>query len=145
MSEVRERFRRLLPESATPAQTLQAMAKAKAEVISEMWESYPGKNLRGAASFSTRRGAVSVGQIRHRPARNAQELDSVEVWLGGSAKGAPAWRIVNPPTLVSDPAGDVLITDRSPNGRNIVHRYREDPLVALAEFIATNQGRSEGS
>lgn len=145
MSEVRERFQSLLPDRATPAQTLRAMAQAKAEVVSDQWSQFPGKNLRGSASFATRQGNVTIGAIRRRPAENAKELDSVEVWLGGSASGSPAWRIINPPTLVSDSTGDVLITHESPNGRNLVLRYREDPLGAIAEFIASNQGRSEGA
>jgi len=145
MSEIRERFQKLLPERATPAQVLKAMAKAKAEVVQDRWKDFPGKNMEGAASFSTRHGAVTIGDIRHQRADGDKELDSVEVWLGGPANGAaPAWRIINPPTLVSDPVGEIVITDEAPNGRTIVHRYREAPLEALAEFIATNQGRSEG-
>jgi len=132
-----------LPESATPAQTLRAMAQAKAEVVQDRWKSFPGKNMEGTAAFSTRRGEVAIGEIRHRPAENEKELDSVEVWLGGPVSGPPAWRIINPPTLVSDPTGDVVLTDESPNGRTIVQRFREAPLEAIAEFIATNQGRSE--
>jgi len=144
MSEVRERFQELLPESATPAETLQAMAKAKAEVVETHWEDYPGKNLEGAASFATRQGEVTIGEIRRAPAEDEKDLDSVEVWLGSAAAGPPAWRIINPPTLVSDPTGDVVLTDENPDGRTIVQRFREAPLEALAEFIATNQGRSEG-
>jgi len=143
MSEIRERFQRLLPDSATPAQTLKAMAQAKAEVVTERWENFPGRNMEGAASFSTRQGGVTIGEIRHNPANGEGELDSVEVWIGGSHSGPPTWRLINPPTLVSDPVGDVVLTEDRPNGRTNIQRFREDPLEAIAEFIATNQGRSE--
>jgi len=145
MSEIRERFKHLLPESATPAETLKAMAQAKAEVVSSEWEDFPGKNLEGTASFSTRQGEVAIGEIRHRPAEGDKELDSVEVWVGGPAAGPPAWRLINPPTLVPDPTGEVVLADEGPDGRTTIRRYREDPLGAVAEFIATNQGRSEGA
>jgi hypothetical protein len=42
------------------------------------------------------------------------------------------YRIVNPPTLVEDPAGDVIGGD----GR----RYRHDPLAAVAEVIGSLGG-----
>lgn len=145
MSDLRARFQELLPERATPAETLRAMAQAKAEVLSVEWEEFPGKNIEGTASFATRQGSVVIGDIRHLPGEGEKELDSVEVWVGGPAAGPPAWRIINPPTLLPDPTGEVVITDEDPSGRTTVRRYREDPLGAIAEFIATTQGRGEGA
>lgn len=143
MSDVRARFQEILPESATPAQTLKALAQAKAEVVTDKWSRFAGKNMQGTASFSTREGEVVIGGIRHRPPEGPKDLDSVEVWVGGKAAGSPTWRIINPPTLVSDPAGSVMIAEKAPGGKSVNRRYREDPLAAIAEFIATNQGRSE--
>lgn len=56
---------------------------------------------------------------------------SVEIRLSGAAGGDPHFVIVNPPTLIPDPLGDVIV-----NGM----RFREDPLRALAQAIADNGG-----
>ncbi len=55
----------------------------------------------------------------------------VEVRLAGAVGGDPNFVVVNPPTLVPDPLGDIPI-----NGV----MYREDPLRALAQAIADNGG-----
>lgn len=143
MSQVRSRFQEILPDSATPAQKLRSLAQAKAEVLTTEWDNFAGKNMEGSASFSTRQGVVTIGAMRHRPAEKATELDSVEVWLGSGSAGPPAWRLINPPTLVPDPAGNIIIAERTTPSHTIHRRYREDPLAAVAEFLASNQGRSE--
>jgi len=58
----------------------------------------------------------------------------IEVWLEGGSAPEPHWRIFNPPTLVRDPAGDVVIAGQ---------RYRKDPLAAVAETIAANGGAAQ--
>jgi hypothetical protein len=56
----------------------------------------------------------------------------VEVHLGGDVEGGdPHYRIENPPTLVSDPAGDIELA---------TGRYRHDPLAAVAELVAQYGG-----
>lgn len=56
----------------------------------------------------------------------------VEVFLHGSTVGGdPHFRIFNPPMLAADPAGPVEI-----NGQ----RFREDPLLAVAQVVAENGG-----
>lgn len=59
-------------------------------------------------------------------------VDWVEVWTAGdTAGGDPHFRVVNPPILVADPAGDVHIG---------TGRFRRDPLAALAEAVAAAGG-----
>lgn len=58
----------------------------------------------------------------------------VDVRLSGSTEGGdPNFRIVNPPTLVPDPLGDIVV-----NGAT----FREDPISAIAHVIAQNGGAS---
>lgn len=62
----------------------------------------------------------------------ATGLEYVEILMDGETEGEdPHFRIFNPPTLVSDPYGDVEIHGA---------RYREDPLEALAEVLAMYGG-----
>jgi hypothetical protein len=63
--------------------------------------------------------------------------DTVSVHLAGTtAGGDPAFVIVNPPTLVPDPAGPILV-----NGM----QFREDPLAAIATVIAAHGGAAQKS
>lgn len=59
-------------------------------------------------------------------------LRYLEVWAGGQTEGGdPHFRVVNPPLLVPDPDGDVVVRGE---------HFREDPLAALAEVIGANGG-----
>jgi hypothetical protein len=59
----------------------------------------------------------------------------IAVHLAGMPIGGdPSFVIVNPPTLVPDPTGDVLIRGQ---------RFREDPLGALAMVLADNGGAAQ--
>lgn len=61
---------------------------------------------------------------------HVEEIEGgVEVWLGPK-QGPPAYRIFNPPTLARDPLGDIEVRGQ---------KYREDPLGALAEAIASHR------
>ena len=57
--------------------------------------------------------------------------NTVEVTVADPECGDPTFRVINPPALVPDPAGDVE--------RNGI-RYRRDPLAALACVVAANGG-----
>lgn len=62
---------------------------------------------------------------------------SVRVHLAGvPAGGDPSFVIVNPPTLVPDPAGEHLIHGM---------QFREDPLAAIAMVIAAHGGAAQKS
>lgn len=141
MSEIRETVRDIRENSPTPAEALQAVSRAKAVEVLRRWDSFQGKNLDGVATFRTRTGKATIGGIRHR--QDAEKLDSVEVWTG-PVKGSPAYRLINPPMLVEDPQGDVILTENDPlRKKKVVRKYRVDPLQAIAEFLGSQNGRSE--
>lgn len=56
----------------------------------------------------------------------------VNVWLAGDST-EPSYRLINPPLLVRDPAGPVT------HGG---HRYREDPMAAVAQVVARHRDRT---
>ena len=59
----------------------------------------------------------------------------VDVRLDGIPEGGdPSFRIVNPPTLVPDPAGDHIVRGQ---------RFRVDPLTAIATVIAQSGGAAQ--
>jgi len=77
----------------------------------------------------TRHGAVHIERFDF---HKEGEHEWVEVHMGGQVEGGdPHFRIENPPTLVSDPAGDIELA---------TGRYRHDPLAALAELVAQYGG-----
>lgn len=139
MKGLSEKVRDIREGSPTPAEALQAITRAKAKEVASRWDSFPGKNLAGIASFQTRSGPAQIGGIRHR--QEPDGLDSVEVWLGPPSEGPPAFRLINPPVLVPDAAGSEIITEYDPlRGINVVRRFRVDPLQAIAEVIASGRG-----
>ena len=70
------------------------------------------------------------GEVRIRSMEFHEDL--VEVWLEGETAGGDAhFRIVNPPLLVEDPNGDVILA----NGR-----FRRDPVAAITYVIGSMGG-----
>jgi len=106
------------------------LGQLRAQACADAWATHPGRNMDGHLTVPVRAG----GEVRLASV-DVQEVDgvtSVEVHLDGrTAGGDPHFRIVNPPTLVEDPAGDIELAGLY---------YREDPLVALAEVIARHGG-----
>ncbi len=142
MTEITDKIRSLNEGSPTPAGALQAVSRAKAEEVGARWDSFLGKNMDGVASFQTRGGMAQIGAIQH--VSNPDGLDSVEVWVG-SAEGPPAFRLINPPMLVIDPMGSEVLIEHDPvRNRDIVRRFRVDPLQAIAEVIASHNGSELG-
>src|SRR3546814_12994625 len=80
MNEIRARIQDIRENSPTPAEALRQVSQVKALEVVKRWDSYPGRNMKGVASFSTRYGEARIGGIRYRP--DAEKLDSVEVWVG---------------------------------------------------------------
>jgi len=82
----------------------------------------------GPATVSTPDGDVAIESL---VAHDDGLRSRVEVRVSDAAGGDPDFVIVNPPTLVPDPAGEI-----------VVHgvRCREDPLAAVAYVIASNGG-----
>ncbi len=77
--------------------------------------------------------ATPDGEVRIRSA--VVTGDTVEVWLEGETNGGdPHFRIVNPPLLVEDANGDVLLAHG---------RFRHDPVAALAYVIGSLGGATK--
>lgn len=77
-----------------------------------------------------------TGEVRICRITSHQEGEAhwVEVHLHGeTAGGDPHFRIFNPPTLAADPMGPIEI-----NGQ----RFREDPMAAVAQVVASLGGAS---
>jgi hypothetical protein len=52
-------------------------------------------------------------------------------------EGLNPWIVVNPPMLVDDPAGDVVLRSRDPiDGSETVRTLREDPVAVLEGIVA---------
>lgn len=113
-SEVPEHVRRQLHDRAS-AVTGAASSRATAD---------------GALLMKTRYGSVSISSLEHQVDDNGVSCVSVRLAEPGSS-GDPHYRVFNPPQLVEDVRGDVVM-----NGR----RYRVDPLHALAEVVALHGG-----
>ncbi len=142
MTDIKDKLQGIKEGSTTPAEALQALAAAKAGEVETRWNDFPGKNMDGVASFQTRTGSAQIGSVRH--VSNPEGLDSVEVWTGPQV-GPPAFRLINPPMLVPDPQGSEVLIERNPStGRDTVRRFRIDPLQAIAEVIASQNGSELG-
>jgi hypothetical protein len=84
------------------------------------------------AVVATPYGDVEIIEVTYHGDPTDESGDWVEVRTGTDTEvGDPHWRIVNPPLLAQDPAGDVEIGGR---------RYRADPFAALAEAVASVGG-----
>lgn len=112
------------------------IAKMKArngKVVSAYRRAVPGPG--GPLTVKTSDGEVSFESVAVATDENGVEY--LEVYLRGEPEnGDPHFRVYNPPTLVPDPNGP--ITGRG--GR----KYREDPVLAVAEIISRNGGRQKG-
>jgi hypothetical protein len=82
----------------------------------------------GPVTVSTPNGEV---QIESLDVTEDGTRSRVEVVVSGAEGGDPNFVIVNPPTLVPDPAGDVAVRGQL---------YREDPIAAVAYVIAEHGG-----
>mgnify|MGYP001083386149 CR=1 FL=1 len=141
MSEIHDKLRDIREGSPTPAEALQAMARVKAKEVVSQWKGYGGKNMDGVASFMTKRGEATIGGVEYH--QDDEKLDSVEVWVG-KRQGPPTYRLINPPMLVPDPVGEIVLTERDTlRQKNVIRRFRVDPLQAIAEFLAAQNGKSE--
>lgn len=64
---------------------------------------------------------------------------SIDLALARNGKAIPfngPWVVINPPCMVEDEAGDVVIERRDPKTKEIVQkRYREDPAAAFRQML----------
>lgn len=141
MTEIQEKIRDIREGSPTPAEALREISRVKAREVVRRWENHPGKNMQGVVSFRTRRGEATIGGVEYHQDDN--KLDAVSVWVG-PRQGPPTFRFINPPMLVPDPQGSETLIERDQlRQKDVVRRFRVDPLQALAEVIASHHSRSE--
>lgn len=142
MNEYLSRVKLAKDSSTTPDESLRLLAAAKAKVIQDIWDEYPGKNMKGVASFQTSGGSTSIGHIE---IRNDQDGPlGIEVWLGERG-GEPNFFLVNPPLMVPDPIGsEVMVSTDPKTGKKKTERFRVDPLQAIAEVIGANSRSEQG-
>jgi hypothetical protein len=108
-----------LREELADLSTQEEKAKGRARAVCDA-----GKKSK---QFRSSRGNVHIGSVVL-----TENGMGVDVYLEGQTEsGETHYRIINPPTLVQDPAGDIEV-------RGVM--YREDPLAAIAEAISTHGG-----
>jgi hypothetical protein len=83
---------------------------------------HPGRNIDGALTVATRHGDVRLAAVVY---RESDGRGWVDVYVGDT-RGSPYCRVVNPPTLVEHPQGEVVRGSR---------RFKEDPVGALAGLV----------
>lgn len=113
----------------------------KARIVAQQFADSPGKNTDGVLSIqpSGSDQTVAIGQVTYGQADD--DVPYVDVYTAGPTVGGdPHFRIINPPTLVGDPNGDIEVTSTPRGGKTVTRRYREDPLGAIAEAIAGQGG-----
>lgn len=107
-------------------------SKENASRVVEEWEAHQGKDTSGAYRATVAGVDVIIRDIK----MGEDELGNtwIDVWTGCTRK--PAFRIVNPPTLVRDSRGPIGVKEVDENGRETVVKYREDAVDAVAQTIS---------
>lgn len=115
------------PRDEEATRTPAYLARARVERVRQAGA--PLLRTAGVAAVSTLAGDVVISDIQTGQDQNTAWVDITVI---GDIEGAdPHFRIVNPPTLVRDPHGTVVLQTGT---------YREDPLAAVAEVIASYGG-----
>lgn len=111
-----------------PGLSPQALLRARAGLVKAA-----AQGVTFPYAVMSRFGEVQFSSIKQKT--DASGNDYIEVYINGQSENDdPHFRVWNPPTLVQDLAGDIVIGN---------HRYRTDPLGALAETLALRGGRSK--
>lgn len=80
---------------------------------------------------------VERPEVVERAGRRTVRWGRVQARVAGRVVLDDEVRIVNPPTLVPDPEGDVvLVVGEDDEGNPVERRYRHDPEGALVEVLA---------
>lgn len=107
-------------------------ATSSARRVADAWETSNAKNIDGFFITDVHGHSVQIGHIEY---GSDDAFEWVDVWFGHKL-GTPAFRLLNPDTLVPDLRGDVIIQEDDGRGGTRTHRFREDPLQAVAETIS---------
>lgn len=87
-----------------------------------------GDAFNEATAVATPFGDVAIESVQ-------VDDESVIVSVGNPEGGDATFVVVNPPTLVPDVFGDIIVNGQA---------YRHDPVAALAYVIASNGGARKG-
>jgi hypothetical protein len=109
---------------------------SNARLVATAWENSKARNSNGELLTTVRGVDIRIGHIEYGSDDNAEWID---IWLGPKF-GNPAIRAVNPEVLVPDMNGDVEQEVLVGPGVTRTVRYRTDPVVAIAELIASVRG-----
>lgn len=93
----------------------------------------------GTVTMSTRVGEVVIQDVVGETLPDGTPCIRVLI-QGHTESGETDFRIINPPSLVADPNGDVIITDSRPGSTMQPRKYREDSMAAIAEVVALYGG-----
>lgn len=114
-----------------------SQSRDNASRVAEEWNAHQGKAMDG--SYRTVVGGVDVLVRDIRYGEDENGVAWVDVWTGNTSR--PAFRIMNPPTLVQDSRGPIAIREETPEGTVRIVRHREDPVEAIAEVVAKVRAR----
>jgi hypothetical protein len=132
-----EKLAKLAGKAPNPAR-VRDVRRAKAQAAAEAFADHPARGMSGGVSVRTRGVDVKIRTVEY---HQTDDGGYVDVWVADTA-GDPHYRIYNPPVLVEDPQGEIELRDPGEGrGAGRVRRYREDPVAAIAEAIATHGGR----
>lgn len=113
-----------VPPGAARARTV---AQLRATAVRDAVRDSAARGSDGVVTATTTAGrTVRIQRVNLSP--ESAETAWVDVYLEGQTENGDAhFRVINPPTLVEDRNGSIIV-----NGV----RHREDPLLALAEVVA---------
>lgn len=119
---------RAVPDGAERARTV---ARLRATAVRNAIRDSTARDAGGVVTVTTAAGhTVRIQRVELSP--ESADTAWVDVYLEGQTEDGEAhFRVINPPTLVEDRGGEIIV-----NGV----RHREDPLLALAEVLAGHGG-----
>lgn len=117
-----------VPPGAARARTV---AQLRATAVRDAVRDSTARDNNDVVTATTAAGrTVRIQRVELSP--ESAETAWVDVYLEGQTEtGEAHFRVINPPTLVEDRGGEIIV-----NGV----RHREDPLLALAEVLAGHGG-----
>lgn len=128
---LRDRVNEAMDQENNAPGRVKAASRTRSQILVESWDGFGGKGTDGVARFSSRGREVTIARIEF---GEDGEESWVDIWSDPKER-RPSIRVMNPPLLVPDNQGDIRVTDKQPDGRVIVRRYREDPLAAIVDAI----------
>lgn len=136
--KLRKILRDILDGEGTDNVRRHAVREIKARLLERDFKDHPNRNPRGELTLRTSRGDVSIASVTFGDTDDVTYVDVLTT--GVTENDDPHFRIINPPSMVDDPGGDVVVTKTMPDGRVVTRRFREDPLTAIAEAVASQGG-----